>query len=191
MTETITDRRSDPESGKPDEPGARRTRLREFQSRLLERMQAVRSGSDSGVSRLGVMLGDSRWLLDLQQAGEIVSVGNITAVPLTQDWYLGLANIRGNLTSVIDFARFQGLAPSAIDKESRIVAFAPALSFNSALLVSRVLGLRNVADMELRTAEAGAAPWAGQQYVDRDAQLWTQLDLSLLVQDSRFLHVGI
>lgn len=191
MTETISDRRSDLVSDKSDEPGARRTRLREFQSRLLERMQAVRSGSDSGVSRLGVMLGDSRWLLDLQEAGEIVSVGSITSVPLTQDWYLGLANIRGNLTSVIDFARFQGLAPSAIDKESRIVAFAPALSFNSALLVSRVLGLRNVADMELRAAEAGAPPWSGQQYIDRDAQVWTQLDLSLLVQDSRFLHVGI
>jgi len=191
MNEAITDHRSGPVAAQSDEPGNRRTRLREFQSRLLERMQAVRSGSDSGVSRLGVMLGDSRWLLDLQQAGEIVSVGNVTPVPLTQDWYLGLANIRGNLTSVIDFARFQGSAPSAIDKESRIVAFAPALSFNSALLVSRVLGLRNVAEMEARDAGADAAPWAGLQYTDRDGQIWTQLDLSLLVQDSRFLHVGI
>jgi twitching motility protein PilI len=54
-----------------------------------------------------------------------------------------------------------------------------------------VLGLRNVADMELRAVEDGAPPWSGQQYIDRDAQVWTQLDLSLLVQDSRFLHVGI
>jgi len=191
MTEAMTDRRAEPVPGQSDEAGNRRTRLREFQSQLLERMQAVRSGSDSGISRLGVMLGDSRWLLDLQQAGEIVSVGNVTPVPLTQDWYLGLANIRGNLTSVIDFARFQGSVSSTVDKESRIVAFAPALSFNSALLVSRVLGLRNVAEMETRDAGADAAPWAGLQYIDRDGQVWTQLDLSLLVQDSRFLHVGI
>jgi len=190
MTESTSDHRSDLAPHKPDDPSARRIRLREFQSQLLERMQAARSGSDAGISRLGVMIGETRWLLDLQQAGEIVSVGTITPVPLTQDWYLGLANIRGNLTSVIDLARFQGYGLSPIDKESRIVAFASALSFNSALLVSRVMGLRNVGEMQLQAA-ADAAPWAAQQYIDRESQIWTQLDLALIVQDPRFLHVGL
>jgi twitching motility protein PilI len=192
MTESTSDQRSDIVFKKPADPGARRTRLREFQSQLLERMQAARSGSDTGISRLGVMIGETRWLLDLQQAGEIVSVGTITPVPLTQDWYLGLSNIRGNLTSVIDLARFQGFDPSVIDKESRIVAFASGLSFNSALLVSRVMGLRNVSEMQLRADGAvAAAPWSAQQYVDAESQVWTQLDLSLIVQDPRFLHVGL
>lgn len=177
--------------GRPD-AAARRTRLREFQAQLVERMQAARSGVDARVNQLGVMIGQTRWLLNLQEAGEIVSVGTITPVPLTRDWFLGLSNIRGNLISVVDFARFQGQAPTTIDKESRIVAFAPSLSFNSGLLVTRVLGLRNVADMAPQPSpEEGVAAWSTQRYVDSDSEVWSELDLSLVVQDPEFLHVGL
>jgi len=171
----------------------RRTRLREFQTKLVERMQAAASGVASQSSQLGVMIGQTRWLLNLQEAGEIVSVGQVTKVPLTQEWFLGLTNIRGNLVSVIDLARFCGMAPTSVDKESRIVAFAPALSFNSGLLVSRVMGLRNVAEMTLQADEQDRekTPWAARQYIDRESQVWTELDLSLIVQDPQFLHVGI
>ncbi len=173
--------------------GTRRTRLREFQTQLVERMQAVVSGAATHSSQLGVMIGETRWLLNLQEAGEIVSVGTITQVPLTHDWFLGMTNIRGNLISVVDLARFQGLPPTPIDKDSRIIAFAPSLSFNSGLLVSRVMGLRNVAEMELQSTAAGTddAPWAVNRYCDRESHVWTALDLSLIVRDPRFLHVGI
>lgn len=172
--------------------GTRRTRLREFQSQLVERMAAAASGSSTQASQLGVLIGQTRWLLDLREAGEIVSVGSITKVPLTQDWYLGLTNIRGNLVSVIDLARFRGMQPTPIDKECRIVAFSPSLTFNAGLLVSRVMGLRNVSEMELQPAsETVAVPWATQRYLDRESQVWTELALSQIVQDPQFLHVGI
>jgi twitching motility protein PilI len=191
MSQPTSDIQTDKVFQKPDAT-ARRTRLREFQAQLLERMQTARSGEDTRVNQLGVMIGGNRWLLNLQTAGEIVSVGTITAVPLTQPWFLGLTNIRGNLISVIDFARFQGLASSLIDKDSRIVAFAPALSFNSGLLVSRVLGLRNVAEMKAHTDnEDEGAPWSSKRYVDQESQLWTELDLSMVIQNPQFLHVGL
>jgi twitching motility protein PilI len=176
---------------KKNDSGARRMRLREFQSQLMERMQAAASGTGTHTSRLGVMIGQTRWLLNLREAGEIVSIGAITKVPLTRDWFLGLTNIRGNLISVVDLARFHGMPSTPIDKESRIVAFSPSLSFNSGLLVSRVMGLRNVAEMTPQP-DAGSkdAPWAAQRHVDRDTQVWTELDLSLIVQDPQFLHVG-
>lgn len=171
---------------------ARRTRLREFQTQLVERMQAAASGAATQTSQLGVMIGESRCLLKLNEAGEIVSVGSITRVPLTQDWFLGLTNIRGSLISVIDLARFRGLPPIPVDKESRIVAFAPTLSFNCGLLVSRVMGLRNVADMTMQAgAEGSDSPWASQKFLDRESQVWSELDLSLIVQDPQFLQVGI
>ena len=176
------------------DPAARRNRMRDFQTRLVERMQAARGGSDVRAGQLGVMIGQTRWLLDLPQAGEIVAVGSITKVPLTQPWFLGLTNIRGNLISVVDFAHFQGGAPSAIDKDARIIAFAPALSFNAGLLVSRVLGLRNVADMEhyndsRGNAAAGGAP--APRYMDGEHQIWHLLDLAAVSQDPAFLHVGL
>lgn len=171
--------------------GSRRTRLREFQAQLVERMQAVSSGAQVQAGQLGVSIGQGRWLLNLQEAGEIVSVGAITQVPLTQDWFLGLTSIRGNLINVIDLARFRGQSPTPIDKESRIVAFSPSLSFNCGLLVSRVMGLRNTAEMELQvSASQSETAWGRRQYLDRDSQLWTELDLSLIVQDPQFLQVG-
>lgn len=170
----------------------RRTRLREFQAQLVERMQTARSGEDTRVNQLGVMIGGNRCLLNLQTAGEIVSVGTITEVPLTQPWFLGLTNIRGNLISVIDFAQFQGNALTPIDKDTRIIAFAPALSFNSSLLVSRVLGLHNVAEMDAQSdVQDELAPWASKRYLDRESQVWTELDLSLVIQNPQFLHVGL
>src|SRR3546814_252288 len=103
-------------SSKPDST-VRRTRLREFQTQLVARMQTARSGEDTRRNQLGVLIGDRRWLLNLQSAGEIVSVGAITKVPLPQPWFLGLTNIRGSLISVIDFAHFMGLPPTSDRKD--------------------------------------------------------------------------
>jgi twitching motility protein PilI len=171
---------------------ARRARLRDFQTHLVDRMHAARSGADAHVNRLAVVIGGSRFLLDLTQAGEITTVGAITGVPLTADWFLGLSNLRGNLISVVDLARFQGRDATVIDKDCRIVAFAPALGFNCGLLVSRVLGLRNIDAMTLKNPAPGAdnPAWLARHYADQEAQDWTELDLSLITQDSRFLHVG-
>lgn len=171
---------------------ARRARLRDYQAHLVDRMRAARSGAGSHVNQLAVVIGGSRFLLDLKQAGEIMTIAPIMPVPLTRDWFLGLSSVRGNLIGIIDLALFQGQGPTTIDKDSRIVAFAPALGFNCGLLVSRVLGLRSSVDMTLKNQPVPAdnASWLARQYVDREAQDWTELDLSLITQDSRFLHVG-
>ena len=170
----------------------RRKRLRDFQSELVERMQAAHTSTDAAASQLGVMIGQTRWLINLQDIGEIVSVEAIAKVPLTQDWYLGLVNIRGNLISVIDFARYNSLPSPDISSESRIVTFSPRMSFNCGLLVSRVLGLRNTALMSQQASDSNEEKvWSDQQYLDQESILWSRLQLSQLVQDPRFLQIGI
>lgn len=159
----------------------RRTRLREYQMQLLERMQAARNNSNAHVNQLGVLIGAERYLLDLTQAGEIVAVPPVVAVPLTRAWYLGLANIRGNLVGVVDLAPYLEHAPTAIRPDSRVITFAAGLGFNCGLLVGRVYGLRNAGDMEL----------AGERLRDPDGNEWRALDLAALVQEPAFLHVGL
>lgn len=161
----------------------RRTRLRQYQEQLLERMQAARANSGASVNQLGVQIGAERYLLDLTQAGEIAPVPALTAVPLTQSWYLGLANIRGNLVGVIDLARFLGVDGGAMATggDARIVTFASGLGFNCGLLVARVHGLRQAEKMVPN----------GEQLRDADGNDWNALDLTLLVADERFLHVGL
>lgn len=168
----------------------RRSRLRRYQAQLLERMHAAQSGTLASGRQLGVQLGDLRCLLDLTQVSEIVPLQPVTPVPLAHDWYLGLANIRGNLTGVVDLARYCGEAAVAPTGDCRIVTFAPALGLNGALLASRVLGLRNVDAMQADAVDPGVSPWCAQCYTDPDGQRWTRLDLALLVHDERFLQVG-
>ncbi|GGE60317.1 chemotaxis protein CheW [Massilia psychrophila] len=159
----------------------RRTRLRQYQVQLLERMQAARANTGASVNQLGVQIGAGRYLLDLTQAGEIVALTALTAVPLTAPWYLGLVNVRGNLVGIVDLARYLGLGDTPPGPDSRIVTFAGALGFNCALLVARVYGLRDGAGMEV----------SGAQLRDTDGNQWTPLDLAALVADERFLHVGL
>ncbi|MBY0574092.1 MAG: chemotaxis protein CheW [Undibacterium sp.] len=155
-------------------------------------------GSHVRANQLGVMIGATRYLIDLREAGEIVASGNFTAVPLTKAWYLGVSNIRGSLTSVIDFSLFDGGDPTIQDTSCRVLAFSNALSFNSGLLVSKVLGLRNADEMqllepddEIAGIESASKPWLLNQFLDSDGNSWSQLSLSLLVQDQKFLHVGL
>lgn len=168
----------------------RRSRLRRYQAQLLERMHAAQSGALASGRQLGVQLGTVRCLLDLTQVSEIVPLQPVMPVPLTHDWYLGLANIRGNLTGVVDLARYCGEAAVAPSGDCRIVTFAPALGLHGALLASRVLGLRNVETMRADAVDPALSPWCAQQYTDQEGQCWTRLDLALLVHEERFLQVG-
>jgi twitching motility protein PilI len=169
----------------------RRSRLRQYQVQLMERMQAARIGTAAAGKELGLMLGRERCLLDLTQVGEIVTAPAVSAVPLAQDWYLGLANIRGNLTGIVDLARYRGTPAAASGAEARAVTFAASLGFNCALLATRVLGLRDVAAMRAEEDDPTAAVWARRRYSDAESQRWTRIDLALLVREARFLEVGL
>jgi twitching motility protein PilI len=128
-----------------------------------------------------VDIGGERYLLDLLEAGEIVPVPALTSVPLTQPWYLGLANIRGSLVGVVDLANYFGKQGAELTSAARLVTFAPALGLPCGFLAARVHGLRQAADMR---------PQEGR-LVDADGQAWTPLALAALTQDERFLHVGL
>jgi len=174
------------------------TQLKEFQARLTERLREASATPDLA-ARLGLMIGEQRWLVDLSQAGEIVPVPDaIAPVPLTRDWLLGLVNLRGALFTVIDLQRYAQLGRTDAGKESRLLALASRLNFNAAILVSRMLGLRNVASMRIDDGPsaddafgAGGRPaWVGRTLLDADGQRWHELDLGRLAADTEFLIVG-
>ena len=174
-------------AGDAARPG-RAARLRQYQEQLLERVQAAQTSSGARAHQLGVEIGGVRYLLDLLEAGEIVPVPALTRVPLTRPWYLGLANIRGSLVGVVDLAAYLGqpAAPaSAPAGAARIVTLAPALGVPCGLLATRVVGLRDAADMEqVRHPE-------GDRLIDADGLDWMPLALAELVREERFLQVGL
>jgi len=165
--------------------------LRTFQQELASRL-ATKTAAQVESSRLGLSSGDDRWLIRLSDAGEVVTMPTIVQVPLTRPWFLGVANIRGNLFSVIDFARFLGRDAPPVSAQTRLVLFGPrAGELNAGLVVHRVLGLRNVAELAPAAPPHDAPPWYGQRWMDGDGNAWQEIDLALLARDTAFLQVGI
>src|SRR3954454_12170891 len=127
---------------------ANREALRELQTRLANRLQAARS---EGVqtSWLAVEAAGARYLFPLAQSGEIFPFASTQAVPYTQAWFLGVANLRGGLYGVVDLASFVAGRPPAMRSdasraESRLVALHSMFEVNCALLIDRLAGLRSL-----------------------------------------------
>lgn len=80
-----------------------REALRDFYSRIAGRLQAAQ-GEAPGARWVAVRVGGQPCLLPLQQAGEIFPAAPLQGLPYTRPWFLGVANLRGELFSVIDLA---------------------------------------------------------------------------------------
>ena len=174
---------------------ANRQALRELQSRLADRLQVART---QGVapSWLAVEAGGEKYLFPMSQAGEIFPWVVTQAVPYTQDWFLGVANLRGGLFGIVDLTSYvSGLTAlpktELARKESRLVALNSALEVNCALLVDRLAGLRNQEAFDDFFARAADAPeFFGNRYVDKNGASWQEINLQSLAQQTQFLTIG-
>jgi twitching motility protein PilI len=165
--------------------------LRTFQQELSARL-LMKTTAQVESSRLGLSCGGDRWLIRLADAGEVVNLPEIVPVPLTRPWYLGVANIRGNLFSVIDFGKFLAREAPPAGGQPRLVLFGPrAGELNAGIVVHRVLGLRNVAELAPASPPQDAPAWYAQRWMDGDGNAWQEIDLALLAVDPAFLQVGI
>jgi len=173
------------------EQGVSRTRisLREYQRELAERLRLADSARSA--SKLGVQVGEQNWLIDLVEASEVLRVPPITPVPLTRPWFRGVANVRGNLYSVVDFAEFLGTGISGTGEDARLVLLGERFRSAAALLVDRSLGLRNPAALRAREPAARRAAWLRGEYEDEGGGRWSELNVAELVRDADFLTVAL
>jgi twitching motility protein PilI len=168
---------------------AKQISLHEFQQGLAQRLREAQAEAEP-TSRLGVQAGGGNWLLRLDDAGEMLPLPEISSVPLTRPWYVGLANIRGVLSSVVDFAAFAGGEATARTPDCRLLLIADRFQSFSGLVISRMLGLKNVQSMQ-PVQEGKTRPWIAGAYRDDEGRLWHELDIGALVAHEDFLHVGV
>jgi len=168
---------------------AARLDLRSFQKELATRL-ASKTAAQVESSRLCSGCGKRRFLIRLGEAGEVIALPAIVPVPLTKAWFLGLANIRGNLYSVIDFAVFLGEARIALTSLSRLVLLSSRGGESAGIVVERVLGLRNLAQFSPHAEDVASPPWQVAGWRDADGVVYKEIDLGMLARDQAFLQVG-
>lgn len=172
-----------------DTPSRELGKLREFSTKLAERLASASEASDQA-DRLAVRIGERGYLVDMSLASEIVSLPAITAVPWTHAWYRGLINVRGRLVGVIDLDQFSGRNALSEAESQQALVFGEALGVNAALLISRAYGLRSLSGMS-PLAGKDALPFEKGRWLDADGSVLIELDLRELVRAPGFAHVGV
>ena len=163
--------------------------LREFQEYLAQRLTSAARGEITS-ALLGMESGGQRFIVNLSDSGEIIPMPSLAPVPLVQPWFAGMANIRGNLYSVVDFSLFRGGDPTPRTSNARLVLVGARFGINSAILVNRMLGLRPAEQLRT-TSEPGAFPWVSEVLTDKDSNHWHQLDVPALLADPKFMQIGL
>lgn len=160
---------------------SKRFNLREFQQGLTDRIEAQGRGSEQ-LSLLGIQIANQHWLVDMADLSEVLPMPTLTEVPHSKKWMRGVANVRGNLYCVTDMAAFLNQGVASGEPSNRIMLLANKHSFNAALLVERVLGLRDLREMKFDQTR--------NLYVDEQGMEWLKLDLPELLGRAEFLHIG-
>jgi twitching motility protein PilI len=165
--------------------------LHEYQQDILSKLKlSAEKGQAESTSRLAVKVGEKDYLLSLSDVSEVLPVPEILKIPLTQPWFLGMANVRGNLYALTDFALFIGLSPSVISQQSRILLLNDKFGINAALLVDRLVGLRSLGEMQQKKKSGKAAFWVLDNFTDNTGVEWSELDLGEFIHQPSFMQVA-
>ena len=175
---------------------AKTSNLREFQEAILQKLkEATSQGAAESTSRLGVMVGEYRLLINLTAVTEVLPVPTLRSVPLTQSWFLGVANVRGNLYNITDLLQFIGKPALPKTIHSRILLLSSLNTTQTALVVTSLVGLRNIESMKVKQKadiERGLLDLLIKQvYEDENQQTWEELNIEALVQHQDFIQPTI
>jgi twitching motility protein PilI len=169
---------------------ARKTSLREFQQRVADRLRDL-SSRKTFASKLGFQIGNENWLVNLSDVSEVIPVPTFLIVPQTRAWFRGVANVRGKLYSVVDFAEFQGQEATSTANERRVILIQERILESAGFLVNRMLGLRNPENFTREDKTDALRPWVGAHYRDANGMEWRELDLRELAKTNSYLDVSI
>ena len=169
---------------------SKRVSLRQFQQDLSARLQNAGSRTTLATS-LGVRVGAESWLIELGHISEVIAPGPWVRVPLAKPWFLGVANIRGKLYSVVDLPAFSGHAAVTPGPDTRLLLVHNSFGVNAALLVGQTLGLRSLEKIQSEETSASDTEWISRHYRDEQNVFWKVLDMEALVSHPAFLQAGI
>lgn len=170
-------------------------KLLEYEERAL----SFQPGKGAGIKRRGewagviFSIGDSRLTCSIERVHEFLPPPPVTRVPGTKPWILGLANVRGDLVTIVDLSCYLDGERSAITLRSRLLA-ATLRGRPVGLLVDEVFGQRSFDDNEsAETHMESSSPlhsYINKQFTSGE-EVWQVLDLDALFGTAEFLNGAV
>jgi twitching motility protein PilI len=176
-----------------------RDRPFELLKELEKRSRTVTAGStpDAAAGRewVGVAfrMGGETFLIAREETREVLGYpAVITRIPGAKSWVKGLANVRGQLLSMLDLRQFLGSGATAPGRNTRVV-MVNHREIPAGLIVDEVLGFRRFAESEFN-AEAPPTVIRCDAYLAgafrRGGEVWPVISLKSLVESQSFLQAA-
>lgn len=140
---------------------------------------------------IGFRVGDHRFMASMDEVREILDPPVCTRVPGTVSWFLGIANVRGNLVPVFDLHGFLAGGRVAQSRQARVLVHQEE-GVNAAFLVDDVLGMKRFElDQRARvpTDAQALAPYVTDGFRQGD-ESWPVLSLGDFVASRDFLEIA-
>lgn len=166
--------------------------------RLADLAKARQSGRYSAhhTRWLGVAfeVAGQRLVAPMGEISEVLSMPEMTVIPLVEPWLLGVANIRGRLLPLTDLAKYLKVDSAQPRLSQRKVMVVDHGNVFSGFIVDQVLGIQQFTHeqyvAELMPESSPFALYNHGKFV-KDEQDWFVFMPSLLVQDARYLDAAI
>jgi purine-binding chemotaxis protein CheW len=132
------------------------------------------------IELLAFRLGTEEYALLVEQVREVIKLWEITSVPNTPDYVLGVLSLRGKVLPVIDLCKRLGLPPGARDGRARIIVVSLD-DEETGLIVDRVTGVVRLLPKDVRPAPDTISQGVGEEFLRgiarKDDKLYILLDI--------------
>ena len=157
---------------------------------------AKRQGAGAAVEEwIGVAfrLGNERFVTARADVREVLPLPEQQArVPGAKPWLRGIANVRGQLLTIVDLKAFLGSGPMHADRKARMLMLA-SREVPTAVIVDEVLGFRRFATADFNEASP-VTDVRCEHYLAgsfrREAESFPLFDMQRLLKDPSFLNAG-
>lgn len=175
---------------KPGRPQSLFELLVDYQQRSVEHDVSGASQRDQEHAWDGVVfrLGEHQLTLRITEVDEILPFTPATPVPGATDWLLGMANVRGNLVTVVDLGWYLYGSRTPVTARTRLILTRLQGRFLG-LMVDEVFGQRHFDRREVleQQAEAPALAALVTHVFPQGDEQWGRFRIDRLMRDPRFL----
>lgn len=154
-----------------------------LRARALELAQPE-TGADTGelLDLLEFRIGRDSYAIEARHVGELVALGELTPVPCTPPFMLGVVNIRGRIVLVVDIKKFLGQPDRGLTDLHHII-LVRGKGFEIGVLADVIVGVRRFPQETLQPPSAVLAGTYADYFKGVTAERLVVLDMDRILND--------
>lgn len=155
-------------------------------AQALSRPPQRAAAPEASLELLEFRLARETYAVETRYVIEVHPLKDLTPVPCTPPFVVGIVNVRGRLTSVIDIKKFFGLPEKGLTDLHRVILVRGS-DFEFGLLADVIVGVRSIESGSLQPALPTFTGIAAEYVSGLTAERLVLLDVPRIVADPRII----